>query len=116
MSAYKRRWNNEHKQHNRENRIRYLNELKIDVLTHYGGNILACVQCGFTNVKALTIDHIGNDGSIHRRLVRANNSQAFYLWLRRNNYPKGFQTLCYNCQMIKEIDRRSALADERAGI
>ena len=27
--------------------------------------------------------------------------------LRKRNYPEGYQTLCHNCQWIKESDRRA---------
>lgn len=114
--AYKQKWNREHKQHNRVVRIKYIARLKNGVLTHYGGGELRCVQCGFGDVRALTIDHINNNGNEYRRkLGMEGNSQNFYYWLRRNDYPDGLQTLCYNCQMIKEIERRRLKADKKAG-
>ena len=70
---------------------------KIRVLTHYGGGKLACVQCGFSDIRALSIDHIDNSGAQHRKTYGRN----LYWWLEKNNYPDGFQTLCMNCQFIK---------------
>ncbi len=70
--------------------------LKRDVLTHYGGGKCACVKCSFSDIRALSIDHLGGGGNKHR--VRINN---FYRWLKRGEYPKGYQTLCMNCQFIK---------------
>jgi hypothetical protein len=77
--------------------------LKAHVMQVYGNGCCAC--CGETELGFLTIDHVNNDGAAHRR--RNGGSQhAFcgveiYAWLRRNNYPEGFQVLCYNCNCAK---------------
>jgi hypothetical protein len=31
--------------------------------------------------------------------------KVFYLSLRRRNFPRGFQVLCYNCQMGKYLGK-----------
>lgn len=74
--------------------------LKIKVLTYYGNGKLACVRCGFNDVRALSLDHINGDGKAHRASVK----MPMYAWVERNNYPSMFQTLCYNCQHIKYIE------------
>ncbi len=74
-------------------------ERKIIVLTYYGNGKCACVLCGFEDVRALSIDHINGGGTEHRRQIHKN----MYRWLVDNNYPKGYQTLCMNCQFIKGI-------------
>lgn len=79
---------------------RYRLRTKIAALTHYGNGKCACVVCGYSNDLALSIDHINSNGAEHR----AKNSMIgshFYLWLKNNNYPEGYQTLCMNCQFIK---------------
>ena len=74
--------------------------IKVEVLSFYGNGKCACVRCGFSDIRALSIDHINNDGGNHRRqLGKAGTS--FYKWLKDNNFPDGFQTLCMNCQFIK---------------
>jgi hypothetical protein len=52
------------------------------------------------------IDHVSDDGATHRRQQRPNNpkswsGKALYAWLRKNNWPAGFQLLCANCNMAK---------------
>ena len=80
----------------------YNENLKIEVLTHYGRGQLACVQCGFDNIDALSIDHIYGNGRQHRRTIGARRGgKRIYAWLRKRNFPDGFQTLCMNCQFIK---------------
>lgn len=71
-------------------------ERKRRVLTHYGNGECACVKCGFNDIRALSIDHIDKDSG-----PRIRSSSRFYKWLEDNDYPKGFQTLCMNCQFIK---------------
>jgi hypothetical protein len=77
-------------------------ELKIDVCTHYGNGVCACIRCGFDDIRALSIDHINGCGVEARKKETAGVS--FYRKLKKNNYPSGFQTLCMNCQFIKRIE------------
>lgn len=78
----------------REQHRKYRHKIKLDVLTHYGNGMATCLHCGFGDIRALSIDHIiGNRGK-----PRPND---MYRWLIRNNYPEGYQTLCFNCQWIK---------------
>jgi hypothetical protein len=61
----------------------------------------------------LTIDHIENNGAEHRRQQRngQNKGHDIYAWLRKNNYPEGFQVLCYNCNCAKGIYGEQAVKD-----
>ena len=76
--------------------------IKTDVLTHYGNGYCKCMRCGFNDIRALSIDHINGSGRKQRETL--SNSRSFYNWLKTNNYPSGFQTLCMNCQFIKKKD------------
>lgn len=67
------------------------------VLTYYGGGNLACVRCGFSDIRALSIDHIAGGGSQHRKI----RTQTIYYLLQSEGLPDGYQTLCMNCQFIK---------------
>ena len=60
------------------------------VFNHYGKE---CSCCGEKELKFLSIDHINGNGTKHRKEIKT----RIYGWLVRNNYPKGFQTLCFNC-------------------
>jgi hypothetical protein len=71
---------------------------KKETVAAYGGK---CVCCGEDNWGFLTIDHPNNDGAEHRRQLGISGGIAFYMWLRRNNYPKDFQILCWNCNCGK---------------
>ncbi len=83
-----------HKERNRQ--------LKLEVLTYYGNGKCACVQCNEKRIDCLSIDHINNNGYEHRKVV--GNGSRMYSWLRKNNYPIDYQTLCMNCQFVKRAD------------
>jgi len=68
-----------------------------DVFTHYGWE---CACCGETEPLFLTIDHINNDGNLHRKGNDTSHNNIYY-WLVKNNFPLGFQTLCMNCNVGK---------------
>lgn len=73
-------------------------ERRLDVLTYYSEGKLRCNCCGEDQYEFLCIDHIENNGAQHRRETK---TSTIYQWLITNNYPKGFQVLCHNCNMAK---------------
>ena len=69
------------------------------VLDHYGRQCAICVE---TIDAFLTIDHVNNDGAQHRKeCTHGIGGNVLYRWLVRNDFPEGFQTLCYNCNCSK---------------
>ena len=72
-------------------------DLRLKALKYYGGGECRCVRCGFSDIRALSIDHINGGGGKHQKIIRKN----IYYWLAENKYPPGYQTLCMNCQFIK---------------
>lgn len=74
--------------------------MKNEVFSHYSPE-LKCRQCGFSDIRALSIDHIEGGGRKHLQDNDIWSGTGLYLWLKRNNYPEGFQVLCMNCQAIK---------------
>ncbi len=80
-------------------------KLKLEVLTQYCvGEKPRCPHCGITDIDVLCIDHIKDDGNKHRRQIGGLSGNSFYKWLKGNNYPKGFQVLCFNCNMKKRMN------------
>ena len=72
-------------------------KLRMEVLKVYGG---VCQCCGESEIKFLAIDHINGGGNKHNIQLKKRGIN-FYRWLRKNNFPKGFQVLCHNCNMAK---------------
>lgn len=73
---------------------------KLKVLDHYGG---VCSCCGESWPVFLTMDHIHGGGNAHRRT--SSDVKVIYRWLVRNNYPPGFQVLCFNCNFAKHVKK-----------
>lgn len=88
----------------KERNKRYRLSLKLKVLKHYGES---CSNCGFSDYRALAIDHVDDNGAEERANLgnRYFAGHNFYAWLIKQNYPKGYQTLCSNCNNIKQWDR-----------
>ena len=82
----------------------YYFKRKIEVLSYYSSGANVCAHCGFDDIRALSIDHIDGGGTKHRKEIKGD----MYDWLKRNNYPKGYQVLCMNCQFIKRVERRES--------
>jgi hypothetical protein len=72
--------------------------LKLEVISHYGG---ICQCCGESDIRVLTIDHIEGGGKKHRKEVGVGN---FYSSLIKNNFPPGFQVLCFNCNSGRSVN------------
>lgn len=98
--ARTRLWMLNNKDRQYENLKRHRLKLRDDALRAYSVNgIPACTCCEESVVRFLCIDHINNDGNLHRKEL--GNPTTIYHWLKKNNYPLGFQVLCYNCNLGK---------------
>lgn len=96
-------WSNCHPKEKREQSKRHTKKLKMDVINHYSNGSMACANPydehkePYTTTDALQIDHINGGGSKHLKSLHG----SIYQWLKNNNYPKGYQVLCANCNWIK---------------
>lgn len=78
----------------------YRTKVKEEIVKQYGGE---CSCCGETILDFLAIDHINNDGNTFRKKMKTKGI-SFYLWIRRSNYPKDLQCLCFNCNWGKHVN------------
>jgi len=74
--------------------------LRKEVYSHYGGYV--CAVCGETDPETLQIDHILNNGKAHRAEINQ-DARHIIVWLKKHNYPDGFQVLCKWCNLIKAL-------------
>ncbi len=104
VKASRDRWRFANAEKVREAQIQYRKTLKLEALARYG---TACSECGFDNPLALCIDHIDDNGAEERRALGGQNYAGwnFYLSLRQRGWPEGYQTLCANCNLIKQMVR-----------
>ena len=89
---------------------------RLNILLHYSkyisnSNIPCCNCCGEnSHVDFLTIDHIAgkNQMDSEPKLIKLGYSsklkgKGLINWIIENNYPKGFQILCHNCNVAKGL-------------
>lgn len=76
-------------------------KLKKLCMQHYGS---LCACCGESEIKFLCLDHIDGGGNAHRVEIFGTKNvggEKMYRWVRNNNFPDGFQFLCFNCNCAK---------------
>ena len=90
-------------------------ERKEIVYTHYSkklsnSDVPCCNCCGYVGIKFLTVDHIipkremEKDPKMIKMGFRAKRkASSLSQWLITNNFPIGFQILCWNCNVAKGI-------------
>jgi hypothetical protein len=88
-------------------------KVRLEALVHYSQDPPSCKCCGETKLYFLTFDHINGDGSKHRKkigMAQGVGKQKYKIkvggnglayWLKKKNWPAGFQVLCYNCNCAK---------------
>ena len=73
-------------------------------LSHYSDDDIKCKCCGEDTEQFMCIDHIDGGGNKHRNELKKGGQPGganTYRWLIVNNFPKGFQVLCHNCNLAK---------------
>ena len=58
-----------------------------------------CKGCKEICVEFLCIDHKKKRTKKEKNLT----GKAFYQYLKENNYPEGFQVLCFGCNFVKGV-------------
>lgn len=94
---------------------RYKETLKREVLGHYSPD-LTCQRCGYSDIRALSLDHVNSDGTTHRKSIKLWGGHEFYQWVKKNNFPSGLQVLCMNCQWIKRHEKHEWAWKRKEGI
>jgi hypothetical protein len=79
--------------------------LKNIVLHHYGRHRCAWRGCTVIDADMLTLDHVADDGAKQRKKKRRLGVVLFG-WLIKLGFPEGYQVLCGNHQLKKELMRR----------
>ena len=93
-------------------------DIRLKILQYYSkrlskSNIPCCRCCGKnSHIEFLAIDHIAGKKQMDSELelVKLGYSSlkrnvGLWNWIIKNNFPKGFQILCHNCNYAKGIRR-----------
>ena len=95
---------------NRKEFSRTNDQSKKICLTHYSrGELPECCHdgCGITDIDVLTLDHVNDDGAEHRKSLPGNGrGLRLYRWIIKNEFPAGFQVLCWNHNVKKQCEKR----------
>ncbi len=92
-------WNEKNKKRLKEYQRLWHQERRLICINRLGGK---CACCGETEPAFLAIDHIDNNGNVHRKTMGSGHTMICG-WLIKNNFPPGFQVLCHNCNMAKSF-------------
>lgn len=85
-----------------ERNHRIYREERETVLRHYAGGVLRCSCCGLQPYEFLTLEHVNGGGRQHRQQPHVRGGQLYH-WLIRQNFPPGYDVLCYNCNCVKRV-------------
>lgn len=95
---YKREWKKRHPEYP----VLAWQRQKERVFALYGS---ICVKCGFSDKRALQLDHVQDDGHKHRRTRRdgrrTTDCRRAWADAAHSYQPDRFQILCANCNWIK---------------
>ena len=86
--------------YSKTSKVGKINARKI-VIDHYSNGKNSCACCNEKIYEFLTIDHLNGGGTKHRKTIARYN---ICIWLIQNNFPEGFQILCYNCNAAKQFN------------
>lgn len=114
MRQYSKKYrsNEEYKQKKNEKTRTSRSLLRLEILTHYSNGTIECSCCGFSDIRALDLDHVNDNGGEHRRSIgRRGATYDIYAALKKEGFPEGYQILCRNCNWIKECEKRENTKD-----
>ena len=74
-------------------------ERKLKILNHYSKGTLVCACCQESEINFLSLDHINGKRELGHDRTYAGSK--LYEWIIKNDFPNGFQVLCFNCNFAK---------------
>ena len=89
-------WRKRNRQHALELTRKKSEKFKPIVFSHYSNGAMKCACCGLNSIHNLTLDHKnGNNNKNHKG--------GWQTWedLVKNNFPDGYQVLCFGCNISK---------------
>jgi hypothetical protein len=99
MNTLTKKWHKKNPERQKEIQQKSRWKLRMKVLRHYGGKKPKCACCGEDEIMFLALDHIDGGGCKDRK--KNGLGMNYYNYLIRNNFPKGIQVLCHNCNQAK---------------
>lgn len=103
LNEKSKKYYREHKEEKLKWEEEYRTKKKTLVMSYYtkGTMKCQCPKCDIKGINFLTIEHINGGGSMHRKTIKR-RGRSFYNWIVKNNYPKEYTVLCWNCNCSKK--------------
>lgn len=105
-NAYQREWT--HRPENQERVKKQWRDkrrhIRFQVLEALGGR---CVRCGFSDARALQVDHVHDDGYVDRKERGVSFQRLMYNAILAGEQDQ-YQLLCANCNWIKRWEATEA--------
>lgn len=70
-----------------------------------------CVRCGYSDTRALQVDHINADA----KEDRLKKGTSYYYNIQKNILSGRYQVLCANCNVIKRFENQECPLRGRDG-
>lgn len=104
QKRYRETHRSERRKDGRERERARREKARADLIEALGGE---CAICGFYDARALTIDHVHDDGKSERILFKF-DYVAMRRHMARTVRSGRYQVLCANCNTIKQWERMRA--------
>jgi len=83
----------------------YLRKIRKKVIEALGNK---CIKCGFSDYRALQIDHINGGGNKERKEMSFNQKFHNHVLSSIIKDEKKYQLLCANCNWIKRVENKES--------
>lgn len=79
-----------------------------NIISKLGG---VCIKCGFSDVRALQVDHIKGNGYAERKYM-SHHTVGYYRAVMQDK-GENYQLLCANCNWIKRYEQNECRGSGR---
>jgi hypothetical protein len=83
----------------RASQAKHRDKIRLEIFAFFGGE---CVRCGFSDTRALQLDHVNGDGMRGRNWYLGKRYK--YIKDHPDEARMRLQLLCANCNWIKRVD------------
>lgn len=86
-----------------ESSLRWRKNTRTKILEKYGNK---CSRCGFSDIRALQIDHVNGGGNKELNSLKIGGSRGSYYKVVLGDTTGKYQILCANCNWIKRYENK----------
>ena len=102
---YGRTYRPKNKERCRTSTKKYKDKIRMNVLSFLSNNSQPkCMRCGFSDIRALQIDHVNGGGNLENSRIGNGKVQRQILQMPQQEAYSKYQILCANCNWIKRSE------------